>query len=187
MEIDIVPFQARLERIAFNNHMQIVNFANIEKLGIVQLKPYTRAMVIGQSFGNDLMERFNENIFNYHLKLIKEHISNIAYKIFHILSIEGYKSLILPPLFLLDNDFYSDSNKYIAKLAGVGNIGKNNFFISPTYGVKIVIASILTNAPLEFDPEFKIDLCKKCTICENNDYINSIKKCPYGKDKKFLK
>jgi epoxyqueuosine reductase QueG len=186
MDIDIVPFQARLEVLAYNNHMQIVNFANIEKIENKEFQQYTRAMVIGQSFSNDLMKRFNQNIFNFHIKLIKEHIANIAYQIFHLLSIEGYNALILPPLFLLDNDIYSDTNKIIAKLAGVGNIGKNNFFVSPTYGVKIILSSILTNAPLEYDSKFKIDLCQKCNICNSNDFIESILKCPYGKDKKYL-
>ncbi len=186
MEIDIVPFQARLERLAFNNHMQIVNFANIENSENKVLKDYKRAMVIGQGFSNDLMEKFNEKIFDFHLNLMKNHISNVSYKIFHLLSIEGYNALILPPLFLMDDDIYIDSNKITAQLAGVGSTGKNNFFVSPTYGVKIVISSILTNAPLEYDNEFKIDLCKKCNICDTNSYIESIIKCPYGKDKKFL-
>jgi epoxyqueuosine reductase QueG len=74
-------------------------------------------------------------------------------------------------------------NKKIAKLAGIGNIGKNGFFVSPTYGIKIVLSSILTTAPLEFDREYQIDICQNCNICENKDFISSLLYCPYGKDK----
>ena len=65
-------------------------------------------------------------------------------------------------------------------------VGKNGFFISPDYGSKIVICSILTDAPLEYDKKYENDLCKKCTICDNNDIKNSFLKCPYGKEKNFI-
>ncbi len=182
MEIDIVPFQARLERVAFNNHMQIVQCADIESVDKPPAENFIRAIVIGQSFGDKLMERFGSEDFNFHINLIKNHIANTAYQIYHLLTIEGYDALITEPTFLKSNS--SDNlNHTFAKLAGVGHTGKNNFFVSPTYGVKIVICSVLTNAPLEFDPEFNMSLCKKCSVCDNNDYIDSVINCPYGKNK----
>ncbi len=185
MQLDIVPFQARLERLAYNNNIQIVNFANIESINESIFNDYSRAMVIAQHFSNHLMEKYNDKLFDFHITLIKKHLLNVAYNIFHLISIEGYNALILPPLFLTENDIYTDANKIMAKLAGIGNIGKNNFFVSPAFGVKVIICSILTNAPFEFDSEYKINLCKNCNICNNNDFITSILKCPYGKDKKY--
>jgi hypothetical protein len=183
MELDIVPFQARLEKTAYNNHIHVVQFANIENLNNSSLKNFKRAMVIGQSFNNELMEKFNKDVFNFHIDLIKNHLSSVAYKIYNFLSIEGYTSMIIPPMFLKGDNELHDNNKIIAKLAGVGNIGKKGFFVSPTYGVRIILCSILTEAPLEYDNEYKIDLCKQCSICDNNEYNKAIILCPYGKNK----
>ena len=177
MELDIKPFQARLERLAFNNHIEIVQFAEIDE------KLYKVAMVLAQSFNEHMLVNFTEEKFNYHLDLIKTHLENIAYRIFHILKMEGYNSEILPPLYLTDKNKDCQLNKEMAKLAGIGKTGKKGFFVHPTHGVKIVICSILTDAPLEVDKEFKIDLCKNCSICDENNFFEAVKKCPYGKDR----
>ena len=177
MELDIKPFQARLERLAFNNLIEIVQFAKVEK------EPYKVAMVLAQSFNDHMFLNFTEQKFNYHLNLIKSHLENIAYRIFHILKIEGYKAEILPPLYLSSDNKDSEINKEMAKLAGIGTTGKKGFFVHPNHGVKIVLCSILTDAPLEVDKEFKLDLCKKCLICDENNYEKALKKCPYGKEK----
>ncbi len=179
MELDIKPFQARLERLAFNNHIETVQFAKVEE------KPYKVAMVLAQSFNEHMFNNFNDEKFNYHLNLIKSHLENIAYRIFHILKIEGYKAEILPPLYLNSENKECELNKKFAQLAGIGKSGKKGFFVHPNHGIKIVICSILTDAPLEVDKEFKIDLCKKCSICDENSYEEAIKKCPYGKEKSY--
>ena len=179
MELDIKPFQARLERLAFNNHIEIVQFAKINK------KPYKVAMVLAQSFNEYMFNNFSEEKFNYHLNLIKTHIENVAYRIFHLFKIEGYKAEVLPPLYLTSENKDCEINKEMAKLAGIGNTGKKGFFVHPNHGVKVVLCSILTDAPLEVDKEFKIDLCKKCSICDENDFFEAVKKCPYGKEKTY--
>ena len=79
MEIDIVPFQARLERLAFNNHIQVVQFAALDSTDKKDFENFSRAMVLGQSFGDTVMEKFGSENFRFHLDLIKHHISNIAY------------------------------------------------------------------------------------------------------------
>ena len=180
--LDIVPFQAKLERFCYSNDIQSVAFANIENSDF-KFKNFSKAMVLGQSFGNDLMENFDNDIFKFHIKQIERHLSDIAYRIYHFLIIEGYNALILPPFFFRNSNKFSNLNKKTAQLAGMGFIGKNDFFLSPTYGVKMVLCSILTNAPLETDEEYKINLCKECGICDENNFYESFKKCPYGKDK----
>ncbi len=179
MELDIKPFQARLERLAFNNLIEIVQFARINE------EPYNVAMVLAQSFSEHMLNNFPEEKFNYHLNLIKTHVENIAYRIFHLFKIEGYKAEVLPPLYLISENKNCELNKEMAKLAGIGNSGKKGFFVHPNHGVKVIICSILTDAPLEVDKEFKIDLCKKCQICDENEFFDAVKNCPYGKEKTY--
>ncbi|GEM_PF-4063978 len=186
MNIDIVPFQAKLERIAFSNNIDVVAFADLEGLESDYKKGfenYSKAIILGQSFSNNLFSRYKEDIFDFHISKISSHLSESAYKIFHLISIEGYDSLILPPLFLDSKDKYVSLNKRIGELAGIGKVGKKGFFVSPSFGVKIVLTSVLTDAPFETDKRFFTELCNVCNICDTYDFEYSVRNCPYGRDK----
>lgn len=57
------------------------------------------------------------------------------------------------------------SYKRIARLAGIGNYGKNAMIIHPKYGPWLRFGAVLTDAPLAPDPPFEGDLCGKCERC----------------------
>lgn len=57
------------------------------------------------------------------------------------------------------------SYKRIARLAGIGNYGKNALIIHPKYGPWLRFGAVLTDAPLAPDAPFEGDLCGKCERC----------------------
>ena len=69
------------------------------------------------------------------------------------------------------------SHRHAATLAGLGEIGLNNLFMTPEYGPRVRLASLITDAPLVPDEPFAGRLCKgkedpgKCNLC--------IKACPF--------
>ena len=63
-------------------------------------------------------------------------------------------------------------HKTAARLAGLGYIGKNSMFITPEYGSKVRLATILTDMPLESTKPIIHQNCGDCTICQNA--------CPVG-------
>ena len=75
---------------------------------------------------------------------------------------------------------FVDSNylpeRYIAYLAGIGFIGRNNMIITEKYGSYVFLGEIITNAPIECNEVrsiqdiLKFDECNQCDIC--------IKECP---------
>lgn len=69
--------------------------------------------------------------------------------------------------------YFVDSNplpeRYIAYLAGVGFIGKNNMIITEKYGSYVFLGEIITDLGIEEDKP-KASLCGKCSIC--------IERCP---------
>ena len=65
-------------------------------------------------------------------------------------------------------EYFVDSNclpeRYIAKLCGVGFIGKNNMLITEKYGSYVFLGEIITDLPLPKDNE-KINKCGQCDLC----------------------
>ncbi len=62
--------------------------------------------------------------------------------------------------------------KVFAQAAGLGEIGRGGFFLSPEYGHRQRMAVIFINAELESDPEIRPDFCKDCRAC--------LEACPLG-------
>jgi len=65
----------------------------------------------------------------------------------------------------------SISHKAIAIMAGMGWQGKSLLLVTPKYGPRVRLSSVLTDMPLEFDSPAK-NRCGNCTKC--------IKACPAG-------
>jgi len=55
--------------------------------------------------------------------------------------------------------------KTSAVRCGLGHQGKNTLLITPDYGPRIRLISVLTNAELDVDEPFKEDLCQDCQKC----------------------
>ena len=55
--------------------------------------------------------------------------------------------------------------KTAAVKAGLGCQGKNSLLVTPMYGPRVRLVSVLTNAKLDVDEPFKEDLCRGCTKC----------------------
>lgn len=68
-----------------------------------------------------------------------------------------------------DKDAYRGvfPHKTAAVLAGLGFVGKNALFITPEFGSKIRLATVLTDMPLTPQKEIQSPRCGDCDICKN--------------------
>ena len=59
------------------------------------------------------------------------------------------------------------SHKHAAMLAGLGEIGLNTLLINPTYGIRLMLVSVVTNAPVLPDSPYTESLCPRseCLKC----------------------
>lgn len=84
---------------------------------------------------------------------------------------KGFRFLCIPP----DSDrargtFISKlypllTHKIAATSAGIGWIGRNGLLISPEYGPRLSLATVLTDAPLNTGSPIEESLCGDCRMC----------------------
>lgn len=77
------------------------------------------------------------------------------------------------------------SHKHTAVLAGLGEMGVNTLLLNPAFGNRLMLSSVVTNAPLVPDQPFtdKICLREKCLKCVEACPVKAIK--PSGEIEKI--
>ena len=68
------------------------------------------------------------------------------------------------------------SHKHSAVLAGLGEIGVNTLLLNPKYGTRLMLGSVVTNAPVKPDKPFAGMLClgSKCLKCVAACPVNAL-------------
>lgn len=88
--------------------------------------------------------------------------SSKAWKVAQFLMKNGYNSI----------PSFSVPLKTSAVKCGLGCQGKNTLLVTPNYGPRVRLVSLLTTAELDVDEPFGEDLCKSCDKC--------VRACPTG-------
>lgn len=104
-------------------------------------------------------------------------LMSIAYRLGCLLNEKGY-DVVTPPITagsgwamnmvpeMTGVYFHQWSQRHAAVGAGLGELGLNNLFICPEYGIRVRLGSLITNAPLIPDPLDKIgQVCTQCDAC----------------------
>jgi len=98
---------------------------------------------------HDPKERFEWYQFYYEI------VKNMAWNLIDFLRKRGFESTLSLRIPL----------KPAAVIAGLGYQGKNTLLVTPNFGPRVRLISVLTTAELELDEPFTEDLCKYCQKC----------------------
>lgn len=95
-------------------------------------------------------------------------LDDIAFKTAIRLQQDGYISLPIPASQVIDRQgmYGAISHKAVARMAGLGWQGKNLLLITPDYGSRVRLVTVLTNAPLNVDRPVE-NRCGKCMNCRD--------------------
>src|SRR5512143_597213 len=134
-------------------------------VGFAGLKGYMNGEIahLEQAVSIGVARRLNEDTLSILMKLQKRAV--------RFLKSRGYRSLALPPAShrkngTLVSKLYSLFNhKMAATSAGLGWIGRNGLLISPDYGPRLSLVTVLTDAPFETDEPVEHSLCGDCSLC----------------------
>ncbi|WP_428607525.1 epoxyqueuosine reductase [Sedimenticola sp.] len=142
------------------------------------LQPYTRAVAIALRVPNDVFETIQEQptpIYATAYQASNRILDEIALKAANHLQHSGYRALPVPAAQILDrqNWYGAISHKAVARLAGLGWQGKNLLLITPEYGSRVRLVTLLTDAPLAVDAPIE-NLCGKCRLCVDACPVDAI-------------
>jgi epoxyqueuosine reductase QueG len=106
---------------------------------------------------------------------LEHELNRLAYDVSLFLEERGYLALPVTPDIPVDMERSAGlqgdlSHKHAAAAAGLGKIGNSTLLLTPQFGPRVRLVSVVTTAPLPADPEINGDVCRHCFSC--------VKACP---------
>jgi epoxyqueuosine reductase QueG len=127
----------------------------------------------GISFGYRLSDTVIEGIldhptrtYQYHYRQVNILLDQIGLRITGHLQESGHRVFPVPSSQVVDWESFSGhlSHKAVARLAGLGWIGKHNLLVHPRHGARVRYATVLTDLVLPYDRPIE-DGCGACRLC----------------------
>jgi len=151
------------------------------------LEKLDRAVCLGMRLNDLVMEDIAEaptRLYSYHYRTVNLYLDRMALKTAAYLDKNGYLALPVPASQVLDWQKHTAhlSHRKIASLAGLGWIGRNNLLVSPEFGSRLRLVTILTDMPLNTDAPVKGG-CQDCRRCVEACPAKAIKLDPASFDR----
>ena len=163
----------------------LVGIADVKSLDGVEtipedlLKPFETAISIAVQLPISIFETISQaptpgyaSVYQTANRLLDD----IVFKAARELQKAGHYSLPIPASQILDRENWRGaiSHKAAARMAGLGWQGKNLLLITPEYGSRVRLATLLTQAPLTVDGPIK-NRCGACLNCRDACPAQAIK------------
>lgn len=167
-------FEQELKNILKRNGATLVGFSDLGEKASPEFPHLRYAVTIVRRLSDTVVETINGKptiMYFHHYRTTNTKLDLLALDAVDFIESQGYSALPIAASQSTntDKDAYRGvfSHKTAAVLSGLGFIGKNALFITPEYGSKIRLATVLTDMPLS--PEFPVMTrgCGSCEICKN--------------------
>ncbi len=142
-----------------------------------KISSFDSAIVIGCRHSNGAFLSDNLRAVQYDTFCIIQELNRIVFCLVRLLEKNGYDAIGISPYIPVEmsqetKGLLGDaSHRHLAKKAGLGSIGFCGLLITPNFGPRVRLASVLTTASLEPDEECKDYFCENCEG-------NCVKACP---------
>lgn len=182
-----MPIGSEIKSLLYPEGLDIIEFVDILHLSLDQNRGFSSAILIGILLSPAYLKKVRDTVDYVEMinrnRLIEEDE-------FHRMELktDGLADLLMDYLLSKGYSAYSQSesnlditgsydaadrstplpHKTIARIAGLGWIGKNNLLVSNLFGSAISMCTVLTNAPLETVRRSPMSSdCGDCDICKN--------------------
>jgi epoxyqueuosine reductase len=163
----------------------LIGVADVEPLKQLKVHPtdllsgFKRAVSIAIQLPISIFETISDKptpMYSAIYQTANRILDELAFRTAVTLQNDGFYSLPIPASQIIDREqwYAAISHKAVARMAGLGWQGKNLLLITPQYGSRVRLVSILTEAPLQADFPVK-NRCGKCMMCRDACPANAIK------------
>jgi epoxyqueuosine reductase len=164
--------QDSLKKLLMENGASIVGFGDVSCLDGSITKGFPVAISLGLKYEERIVENLlqDEESFHRHMNALNDRIEEIIRLAEGCLSDWGYpfKTIRLPSP-IKDNQGLRElrifPHKTAATRSGLGWIGKNALLITPKYGPRIRLGTILTKAAFQAAKPIERSGCGACSLC----------------------
>ncbi len=127
-------------------------------------------------------------IYKHHYKAVNYRLDQIALAVCKKIDSLGHKSVPIPSSQMVDweKQLGHLSHRLVARQAGLGYIGRSTLFITPQYGARIRLVTILTDTPLPVGKPLEGN-CGKCGKCVSACPAEAITDNGYVREKCIVK
>jgi epoxyqueuosine reductase len=118
-------------------------------------------------------------LYFFHYQRVNVLLDELALKITNFIQEGGWQALPIPASQIVDweNQRAHVSHKHVAKQAGLGWIGRNNLLVTPLFGARVRLITVLTSMPLATNDPLPWG-CEGCSACLSSCPSQSIKEKP---------
>jgi epoxyqueuosine reductase QueG len=112
-------------------------------------------------------------LYKHHYREANELLDAVAFRVAALIQEWDYRALAIAASQTIDwrKQIAHLSHKKVAALAGLGWLGRSNLLVTPQYGSRVRLVTVLTNMPLEADKRLRKS-CGTCRAC--------VEICPAG-------
>jgi len=118
-------------------------------------------------------------LYFFHYQRVNVLLDELALKVTNFIQDRGWQALPIAASQLIDweNQRAHLSHKHAAQKAGLGWIGRNNLLVSPEFGARQRLVTVLTSMPLKIQEPLSWG-CGDCRFCISSCPSQSIKERP---------
>ncbi|BCS89385.1 4Fe-4S double cluster binding domain-containing protein [Pseudodesulfovibrio sediminis] len=176
---------ATLKQFACGEGASLVGIGALDRLAGIETDPadllegFTNVVSMAVALSNPIIDTISDRptpLYASHYSRVNAMLDTLALKVTRFLEERGASALPLPASQVLDSIKNTSfiSHKAIAVAAGIGWQGKSLLAVSPEYGPRIRLVSVLTDASLEPDAPLR-NRCGGCTRCTDACPAHAIK------------
>lgn len=131
------------------------------------LKAARSVIVIAVALPHAALESAPSREYSASYMSANNELNRIAFRLAKFLQENGHRAVQVPasPPYALKRMRGDISHRHAGELAGLGVFGKNGLLLSPKYGARMRLVSVITDAILTPDKRLETDFCMDCDKC----------------------
>lgn len=171
--------QELLVKTLIDSGAALVGFGDLSAVPAKFTKDFPVAISIAVELEKEIISNLDndESSFRAHMIERKKVVKELLGLTKELLNEWDYDNEVTPMSVLIESNEQLSrlemfSHKRAATLSGLGWIGKNSLFVSPQFGPRLLLGTVLTDAEFKTGKPVSESKCGDCSFC--------VSACPYG-------